>query len=311
MRVTAVLAVLGHHLAEQVFQPLYVREEAGELDDLLNDVASEDPPREAFLRSALLAALSPGKQQEKNRRRLKNVLQPVISTVQPLIADGKQDAFRRALRDLCGRCCEAWSEIQHLEDRVEWSLDDDEPENFELLELPRLEDVRLNRDNSGDQTSGVSKAGPSRHPNSAVSSEPRGNTDSIAAPVWPWFFFRGGDNWSQRASLWERCRSRLPKPKCQASDGPTPAAVAKRGKGLDKIPAWVRAVTRLQLLFIPKWVRRVGKQATLSRRRGLVGSKISRRGGEMWRGGVVPADMARMVMHTRRDFFGDEGLHEM
>ncbi|EON96771.1 putative mei5 protein [Phaeoacremonium minimum UCRPA7] len=193
VRIAAVLAVLGHHLAEQVFQPLYVREEGGELDDLLSDVASEDPPREAFLRSVLLAALSTEEQQDRSRERLKNVLQQVISAVQPLIADSKQDAFRRTLIDICGRYCKAWSEIQHLEDRVEWSLDDDEPENFELLERPRLEDIRLNRDNGGDQGSGGSKADSNRHPDNAVPRETRGNTDSIAAPVWPWFFVRRGE----------------------------------------------------------------------------------------------------------------------
>ncbi|EON96492.1 hypothetical protein UCRPA7_8011 [Phaeoacremonium minimum UCRPA7] len=45
MRVAAVLAVLGHHLAEEILQPLYILEEGGELNELLSELTSDDPPR--------------------------------------------------------------------------------------------------------------------------------------------------------------------------------------------------------------------------------------------------------------------------
>ena len=178
MRVAAVLAVLGHHLAEEILQPLYILEEGGELNELLSELASDDPPREAFLRSTLLVALTRKDQWENRQKRLKDVFRAVVSAVQPLVPDGKQDSFRRALRDLCARHCETWSEIQRLEDKVEWSLDTDVSENLELLELPLLTD--------GQSSRAVPQV-PQLSDNTA--SQPRGAIESIVAPVWPCFFF--------------------------------------------------------------------------------------------------------------------------
>ncbi|KAF3768501.1 hypothetical protein M406DRAFT_71499 [Cryphonectria parasitica EP155] len=196
MRVAAVLAVLGHHLAEQILQPLFILEDGGELNEFLSELASDDPPREAFLRSTLLAALTSADQRENRQERVKDVFQAVISAAQPLLADGKRDGFRRALRDLCARYCETWSEIQHLEDKIEWSLDVDEPDNFELLQLPNPAGETASEATSNNQASGTPKTGSNRPPNSSVSqlSRPSSNTasqlrgnEAIVAPVWPCF----------------------------------------------------------------------------------------------------------------------------
>lgn len=111
MRIAAVLAVLGHHLAEQIFQPLYVLDDGDELGDVLSELASDEPRRETFLRSVLLAVRTDREQQECRNKRIAEVFKATISTVQPLIADGKQENFRRALRDLCSRFCDVWLDV--------------------------------------------------------------------------------------------------------------------------------------------------------------------------------------------------------
>ncbi len=195
MRIAAVLVVLGHYLAEQIFQPFYGLE-GGELNDFLSDLAEEDPRRETFLRSALLATMSPEEQQENSQERRLHVLRTVFSILQLLLEDRQRESFRQSLQDLCVRCCEVWSEMQRLEGKIDWSLEVHGPEMWDFLELPHMVE-----DNSGTSSSkqlhqpNGRVSPPQRSSNTA--SQPRVSLEdinSIAGPVWPCFFLVRGGN---------------------------------------------------------------------------------------------------------------------
>ncbi|GAB1309917.1 hypothetical protein MFIFM68171_00127 [Madurella fahalii] len=189
MRVAAFLAVLSSELCEHVFQSTYFLDDASDLGGLskvLSHLAKEDPPRERFLRSALLAAIPQDQQELKARNRVETAVHNVSTGVKGLFSSAKQkDSFESQLEDLCKQACEHWQHIQRGEKNVMPILDLYEWQNWRMLEaeLPSSSTSTTRQQAggaTGGRTNGKSPVTERQHANVAH--------DMARGVVWPSFF---------------------------------------------------------------------------------------------------------------------------
>ncbi len=258
MRIAAVLAVLGHNFATYIFQPFYLVD-GTEFSEFLSDLASEDPKREAFLRSALLATITAEEQKATTHERTEIVLDMILPAVKTLLEDGNRDSFRKALGELCQHCCETWSEIQRLEDRVDGSTHVDIPALWDLLELPHIpQDTGSTSGGSKPTRQANGTASPAQRPDSKAS-QPTVNAENIGnivGAVWPSFYFirEGRRELLRKGSALDDAQVKIARIEASATGHARDARRRARTFSTPR-PASAGDKTR-QGFFVPEWIRR-------------------------------------------------------
>ncbi|KAG6005702.1 hypothetical protein E4U21_007766 [Claviceps maximensis] len=117
MRVAAGLAAYGKALDRYVFKPVYMTSGSDEIDHMLNLLWKDDPAHEFFVRSVLLKLL-PQAQIKKKQARVRDVAEHVHKALDLFITAAQKEHFKAGLEVLCEHVCEAWMQIQLLQERV-------------------------------------------------------------------------------------------------------------------------------------------------------------------------------------------------
>lgn len=117
MRVAAGLAAYGKALDRYVFKPVYMTSSSDEIDHVLNALWKDDPAHEFFVRSVLLKVL-PQAQNKKKQARVREVAEHVHKALDLFISATQKEHFKAGLEVLCEQVCEAWTQIQLLQERV-------------------------------------------------------------------------------------------------------------------------------------------------------------------------------------------------
>ncbi|KAG6025496.1 hypothetical protein E4U41_001503 [Claviceps citrina] len=117
MRVAAGLAAYGKALDRFIFKPVYMTSCNDEVESLLSALWKDDPAHEFFVRSVLLK-MQPEAQNSKRHARVKEVVEQVHRALDLFVGPAQREYFRAGLEVLCGRLCEGWMLIQHLQERV-------------------------------------------------------------------------------------------------------------------------------------------------------------------------------------------------
>ncbi|KAG5977665.1 hypothetical protein E4U55_006630 [Claviceps digitariae] len=117
MRVAAGLAAYGKALDRYVFKPVYMTSSSDEIDHMLNALWKDDPAHEFFVRSVLLKVL-PQAQNRKKQARVKEAAEHVHKALDLFISAAQKEHFKAGIEVLCEHICEAWMQIQLLQERV-------------------------------------------------------------------------------------------------------------------------------------------------------------------------------------------------
>ncbi|KAG5920535.1 hypothetical protein E4U42_006159 [Claviceps africana] len=121
MRVAAGLAAYGKALDRYVFKPVYMTSSSDEIDHMLSALWKEDPAHEFFVRSVLLKVL-PQAQNKKKQARVREAAEHVHKALDLFIGAPQREHFKAGLEVLCDNVCEAWMQIQLLQERVRTSF---------------------------------------------------------------------------------------------------------------------------------------------------------------------------------------------
>lgn len=114
MRGAAFLAFLGRELSEQIFRPASFVSNDSPLAQVMRDLADEDPAREAYLRSVLLA-VQPDEQRNSSQLHVQTVVNKVLSCFQFLVLGKNREVFKLELEKVCRDACEHWSHLKQLQ----------------------------------------------------------------------------------------------------------------------------------------------------------------------------------------------------
>lgn len=118
MRLAVFMAILARELTEHIFQPFYLPPSDSFIQEILIQLAKQDPEKESFCR-ALLLAISPERQNAILEERKQEVLQNVGSCFSDLLPTTQYDELRKGLKLVVDRACETWRFFQYNRNRYE------------------------------------------------------------------------------------------------------------------------------------------------------------------------------------------------
>ncbi|KAH6645482.1 hypothetical protein BKA67DRAFT_113482 [Truncatella angustata] len=129
MRVAASIYDIARSFEKHIFQSSYLLEHNG-LCQILSDLASDDPDREAHIR-AVLMPVQP--KQDIIDKRIDRCVHDIIRLIDFMILPSSLHDFRIALRTLCTQTCESWTRLQRLQDRIKISFNVDDSDELNQL----------------------------------------------------------------------------------------------------------------------------------------------------------------------------------
>jgi hypothetical protein len=136
-RIAAFLAVLAHEMSLHIFQPTYLLRD--NLNRVLDDLADDDSPHEAHVRSVLLR-LGEGYPKEADAATTSHITAAVTNIsdyVLELIPEASRPDFKTKLKALCTEASEHWRLIQTLDAKIDLDFDADEAKPlFPNMNLP-------------------------------------------------------------------------------------------------------------------------------------------------------------------------------
>lgn len=138
MRFVAMLSILGCSLAKHVFKPVYHLELNNELSEMLARLALDDPERERFVRSVLLAVMR-DQQVQNGRVRAAAVVDSLMKYADMLLPAARRGAFKADLQGFCNQIVERWIEYQRFRERIKVILENQfevESDSWQRIRLP-------------------------------------------------------------------------------------------------------------------------------------------------------------------------------
>ncbi|RMZ76918.1 hypothetical protein DV738_g4726, partial [Chaetothyriales sp. CBS 135597] len=112
MRAIVILSVLVKALMRYIFTSTYFLSKAGELDDVLNELAAKDISHERFVRSVLLRPFLED-EDSKIASRAEKVRNEVVSSVESIIPQSQRSAFESGLLSLVEKTTRTWTKFQN------------------------------------------------------------------------------------------------------------------------------------------------------------------------------------------------------
>ncbi|KAK5661314.1 hypothetical protein OQA88_11209 [Cercophora sp. LCS_1] len=186
MRVAAVLAILAAEFDAFFFRPTPIVDRSG-FSHFLSDLADRDPEREAYIRSAILAALTEDQYETSKKRRVESATERLFKLFSPLFP--LDEGLESALRKLCERIYAGWHQIQRLKLKVEahFHFHVDESDDWLPLsfEKPYLSSPAPKGNPKQQQQNGSGNTGKPRGKNAPETVDP--TTDLSGLVIWPSF----------------------------------------------------------------------------------------------------------------------------
>lgn len=188
MRVAAVLTILAAEFDTFFFRPTpIIDSRSGEFSHFLSDLALREPEREAYVRSAVLAALTEDQYDTSKKKRVENATERLHKLFSPLYV--KDEGLESAIHKLCERIYTGWQQVQRLKMKVEthfhFHVDESEywlPLSFDKASLA----APVSRGNTKQQQqNGTVPAGKTRTKNPSDAVDTAADLSGIV--IWPSF----------------------------------------------------------------------------------------------------------------------------
>ncbi|RMD41932.1 hypothetical protein DV735_g3153, partial [Chaetothyriales sp. CBS 134920] len=139
MRAIVILLVLVKALMRYIFTSTYFLSQAGELDDVLNDLAAKDTGHESFVRRVLLRPFADN-EATKIARRAETVRDEVVLSVESIIPQAQLPAFKSGLQSVVEKTARTWIKFQnnktHFRVSSEMNNEIEENAQWKALKLP-------------------------------------------------------------------------------------------------------------------------------------------------------------------------------
>jgi hypothetical protein len=136
-RRAAVLCICTWALELHIFQSSHLVDKSNQLSDILDELADDDPEREAYTRSILLR-LQHDRLQDSSYARVDIAVDAVSKCTRTMIPDtSKQATFDASLKNIFMTACKLWREVQGMKPKMAASTYESDTEDWELVPLRR------------------------------------------------------------------------------------------------------------------------------------------------------------------------------
>lgn len=117
MRIASGLIIFSHYLQQNVFRATYSLHNTGELEAVLNTMASQDYLHESFIRAVLLQ-MSPKVSADNKEACIRKVVEGVSNDMAVVVGSECKNNFRSRLSEITRQAADTWARIQYLEEKV-------------------------------------------------------------------------------------------------------------------------------------------------------------------------------------------------
>lgn len=135
MRHAALLSICAVALERYIFQSSHLCDTDNQLSEILDNLADEDPEREAHIRSVLLPIQPVG---EGSYHRVDVAFKAISDCALPLLSTVEHASFQSSLRGILVNACELWRRVQELDTKIMPLIEVVDVEDWTLIPLKHL-----------------------------------------------------------------------------------------------------------------------------------------------------------------------------